>query len=77
MAHKKLSPLDSLYIWAGLSSFRLEFGGQANYMETYPKFLEDLNFNYSSNFLKLNYSSSSAISNQFFPFIAFEDMQAK
>ena len=32
-----LTPLDSLYIWTGLSLFTLEYGGQAAYMENHPK----------------------------------------
>jgi hypothetical protein len=31
------TPLDSLYIWAGLSLITLEYGGQAAYIETRPK----------------------------------------
>ena len=34
---RTLTPLDSLYIWVGLSLFTLESGGQATYMETHPK----------------------------------------
>ena len=30
------TPLNSLYIWAGLSLFTLEYGGRAAYMETHP-----------------------------------------
>ena len=31
------SPPNSLYIWAGLSLFTLEFGGHVVYLETHPK----------------------------------------
>jgi hypothetical protein len=32
------TPLDSLYIWAGLSLFLLQFGGQADYLDTKVSF---------------------------------------
>jgi hypothetical protein len=32
----KPAPLDSLYIWAGLSLFTLESGGHTAYIETHP-----------------------------------------
>ena len=31
-----LTPLDSLYIWLGMSLFTLESGGHVVYMETHP-----------------------------------------
>jgi hypothetical protein len=36
LTHTIPTPLDSLYIWAGLYLFTLEYGGQAVYMETHP-----------------------------------------
>jgi hypothetical protein len=37
LAHTNPIPPASLYIWADLSLFTLEFGGRAAYMETHPE----------------------------------------
>ena len=36
LAHTNPTPTDSIYIWASLSLFPLEFGGQVAYMEMHP-----------------------------------------
>jgi hypothetical protein len=37
LAHTNPTPLDSLYIWAGVSLFTLESGGRVAYIKTHPK----------------------------------------